>query len=193
MGAYDQDGVYGEVAARHPDAAVIVPPRSSGVPSETAENAPTPRDRHLQAIAEHGRMGWQKASGYGLRWAKRRKSRPFACAAAGRLTVERRSSRGRHQLCQSARRGYGSCSLAWRQSAACKNGRASLWQANLRDADLSYAGLQKAKLDHADLSGANLDNADLTGASLWGARLSGTRLEHAVGITDDQLKNAQRA
>jgi hypothetical protein len=44
-GAYDQDGVYGEVAARHPDAAVIVPPRSSAVPSETAENAPTPRDR----------------------------------------------------------------------------------------------------------------------------------------------------
>ena len=66
-GAYDQDGVYGEVAARHPGAAVIVPPRSSGVPSETAENVPTPRDRHLQAIAEHGRMGWQKASGYNWR------------------------------------------------------------------------------------------------------------------------------
>ena len=66
-GAYDQDGVYREVAARHPDAAVIVPPRSSAVPSETAENAPTPRDRHLQAIAEHGRMGWQKASGYNWR------------------------------------------------------------------------------------------------------------------------------
>ena len=66
-GAYDQDGVYGEVAARHPDAAVIVPPRSSAVLSETAENAPTPRDRHLQAIAEHGRMSWQKASGYNWR------------------------------------------------------------------------------------------------------------------------------
>src|SRR5205807_2417512 len=66
-GAYDQDGVYGEVAARHPDAAVIVPPRSSAVPSETAQNAPTPRDRHLQAIDEHGRMGWQKASGYNWR------------------------------------------------------------------------------------------------------------------------------
>ena len=66
-GAYDQGGVYGEVAARHPDAAVIVPPRSSGVPSEAAENAPTPRDRHLQAIAEQGRMGWQKASGYNWR------------------------------------------------------------------------------------------------------------------------------
>src|SRR6202040_405502 len=66
-GAYDQDGVYGAIAERHPDAAVIVPPRSSGVPSETAENVPTPRDRHLQAIAEHGRMGWQKASGYNWR------------------------------------------------------------------------------------------------------------------------------
>jgi len=56
-----------DVAARHPEAAVIVPPRSSAVPSETAETAPTPRDRHLQAIAEHGRMGWQKASGYNWR------------------------------------------------------------------------------------------------------------------------------
>jgi hypothetical protein len=66
-GAYDQDGVYGEVAARHPEAAVVVPPRSSAVPSETAETKPTQRDRHLQAIAKHGRMGWQKASGYNWR------------------------------------------------------------------------------------------------------------------------------
>ena len=66
-GAYDQDGVYRAVAARHPEAAVIVPPRSNAVPSETAETAPTPRDRHLQAIAEHGRMSWQKASGYNWR------------------------------------------------------------------------------------------------------------------------------
>ena len=66
-GAYDQDGVYSAVAARHPEAAVIVPPRSNAVPSETADTAPTPRDRHLQAIAEHGRMGWQKASGYNWR------------------------------------------------------------------------------------------------------------------------------
>lgn len=63
-GAYDQDGVYGEIAERHPDAAVIVPPHSSAVPSKTAETAPTQRDRHLQLIAERGRMGWQKASGY---------------------------------------------------------------------------------------------------------------------------------
>ena len=46
---------------------VIVPPRSSAVPSETADTAPTQRDQHLQLIAEHGRMGWQKASGYNWR------------------------------------------------------------------------------------------------------------------------------
>ena len=34
------------------------------MPSGLAETAPTQRDRHLKAIAEHGRMGWQKASGY---------------------------------------------------------------------------------------------------------------------------------
>ena len=51
-----------------PDALlVIVPPRSSAVPSETAETAPTQRDRHLQLIAECGRIGWQKASGYNWR------------------------------------------------------------------------------------------------------------------------------
>src|SRR3954453_2499989 len=66
-GAYDQEGVAAAVAARHPEAAVIVPPRSTAVPSDTAETAPTQRDQHLQAIAEMGRMGWQKASGYNIR------------------------------------------------------------------------------------------------------------------------------
>jgi hypothetical protein len=63
-GAYDQEGVYASVAERHPDAAVIVPPRATAVPSDTAATAPTQRDRHLQHIVEHGRMAWQKASGY---------------------------------------------------------------------------------------------------------------------------------
>jgi uncharacterized protein YjbI with pentapeptide repeats len=48
------------------------------------------------------------------------------------------------------------------------------------------------KLDHADLSGANLRNAHLTGASLWGALLSRAPFENAIGITDEQLKNARR-
>ena len=51
-GAYDREGVYASVAARHPEAAVIVPPRSTAVPSDTAEK---------------GRMGWQRASGYNIR------------------------------------------------------------------------------------------------------------------------------
>src|SRR4051795_10436806 len=63
-GAYDQDGVYASVSGRHPTAATIVPPRSTAVPSQTAGSEPTQRDRHLQLIAEQGRMGWQKASGY---------------------------------------------------------------------------------------------------------------------------------
>ncbi len=66
-GAYDQDGVYASVAERHPAAAVIVPPRSTAVPSQTVATAPTRRDRHLQCIAEHGRMGWQRASGHNWR------------------------------------------------------------------------------------------------------------------------------
>jgi hypothetical protein len=63
-GAYDQAGIYGIVAERHPDADVIVPPRSTAVLSDDMETAPTQRDRHLQSIAEHGRIGWQKRSGY---------------------------------------------------------------------------------------------------------------------------------
>jgi Transposase DDE domain len=66
-GAYDRGDVYAQVAARHPEAAVIIPPRASAVPSEAAETAPTQRDRHLRGIAERGRMGWQKASGYNWR------------------------------------------------------------------------------------------------------------------------------
>jgi Transposase DDE domain len=66
-GAYDQAGVYASVAERHPEAAVVVPPRRGAVPSEMAATAPTQRDRHIQVIAEHGRMGWQKRSGYNRR------------------------------------------------------------------------------------------------------------------------------
>jgi hypothetical protein len=46
---------------------VIVPPRSTAVLGDTAETAPTQRDRHLQCIAGYGRMGWQKRSGFNRR------------------------------------------------------------------------------------------------------------------------------
>jgi transposase len=66
-GAYDGEPVYRTIAERAPAAAVIIPPRSTAVPSNTAETAPTQRDRHLQMIQEHGRLGWQKAVHYGCR------------------------------------------------------------------------------------------------------------------------------
>ena len=52
-GAYDQDAVTASVAERHPEAAIIVPPRSNAVPSETAATAPTQRDRSSTSIKRH--------------------------------------------------------------------------------------------------------------------------------------------
>ncbi|QRM35675.1 IS5 family transposase [Microvirga sp. VF16] len=63
-GAYDQEGIYSTVTQRHPEADLIVPPRATAVLSDDVESTPTQRDRHLQSIAEHGRIGWQKRSGY---------------------------------------------------------------------------------------------------------------------------------
>ena len=66
-GAYDRDDVYAAVAARSPRAAVVIPPRSSAVVSASENAKPTPRDAHIAAIAAHGRMGWQRRSGYNWR------------------------------------------------------------------------------------------------------------------------------
>jgi hypothetical protein len=66
-GAYDQDRVYDDVAEHSAEAAVVVPPRSTAVLSASAETDPTQRDRHIQAIAEQGRMSWQRTSGYNAR------------------------------------------------------------------------------------------------------------------------------
>jgi hypothetical protein len=63
-GAYDGEAVYDAVAERHPKAAIIIPPRSTAVSGETTT---TQRDRHLAEIAKHGRMGWQRRSGYNRR------------------------------------------------------------------------------------------------------------------------------
>ena len=68
-GAYDGEPVYRAVSERQPDppAAVIIPPRATAVPSPMADTAPTQRDQHLRMIRDRGRMGWQKAVGYGKR------------------------------------------------------------------------------------------------------------------------------
>src|SRR5690349_9267496 len=63
-GAYDGAAVYEAVAERHPEAAVIIPPKSNAV---TDEATTTQRNAHVAAIAKHGRMGWQRRSGYNRR------------------------------------------------------------------------------------------------------------------------------
>lgn len=65
-GAYDRTEVYAAMAARH-SAAVVAPPRTNAVLSATAPTAPTQRDRHIQVIAQTGRIAWQRASGYNER------------------------------------------------------------------------------------------------------------------------------
>ena len=66
-GAYDGDPTYQTILDRHPDAEVVIPPRSNAVLSDTAETDPTQRDRHIEMLAKKGRMGWQKTVGYGKR------------------------------------------------------------------------------------------------------------------------------
>jgi hypothetical protein len=63
-GAYDSAVVYEAVAERHPEAAVIIPPRWTAVPDQAMA---TQRNAHVAAIAKHGRMGWQRRSGYNRR------------------------------------------------------------------------------------------------------------------------------
>ncbi len=68
-GAYDGEPVYRAVGERQPDppVAVVIPPRATAAPSTEAETAPSQRDQHLRLIRERGRLGWQRAVGYGRR------------------------------------------------------------------------------------------------------------------------------
>jgi len=66
-GAYDRAATYDAILARNPSARFIVPPCKGSVPGPTATISPTQRDLHVLAVDEHGRMNWQKASGYNTR------------------------------------------------------------------------------------------------------------------------------
>ena len=68
-GADDGEPVYRAVAEHQPDppVAVVIPPRSTAVPSSDAGTTPSQRDQHIHMIQGKGRMAWQKAVGYGRR------------------------------------------------------------------------------------------------------------------------------
>ena len=59
-GAYDGNPVYRAISERQadPSVPVIIPPRSTAVPSTTAGTAPSQRDQHIQMIGDKGRIGW---------------------------------------------------------------------------------------------------------------------------------------
>jgi len=65
-GAYDGVPTYQTVAAYGDGIEVVIPPRSTAVPSGDP-GVPTQRDRHLEMIAEQGRLSWQVATDYGQR------------------------------------------------------------------------------------------------------------------------------
>jgi hypothetical protein len=68
-GAYDRDPVYRAAAARQVGSPpeVVIPPRADAVLGTADPDQQTPRDRHVQLMAERGRIGWQRATGYGKR------------------------------------------------------------------------------------------------------------------------------
>jgi hypothetical protein len=68
-GAYDGEPVYQAAAARQPGPPpdVVIPPRASAVPSTADLDKQSLRDCHIRLMAERGRMGWQRATGYGRR------------------------------------------------------------------------------------------------------------------------------
>ena len=66
-GAYDWTCVLEGVLARNPNANFIVPPCKGAVTGPTAATSPTQRDQHVLAVDAHGRMNWQKTTGYNRR------------------------------------------------------------------------------------------------------------------------------
>jgi hypothetical protein len=66
-GTYDRAHVLDAVLARNPAVRFIVLPCKGAVLRLTARTAPTQRDSHIRSINEHGRMNWQKTSGYNRR------------------------------------------------------------------------------------------------------------------------------
>jgi len=68
-GAYDREPVHQAAAPRQSGSPIklVIPPRADAVLTTPDPNQQSPRDRHVQPMAERGRIGWQRATGYGRR------------------------------------------------------------------------------------------------------------------------------
>ena len=63
-GAYDGEPVSQAILVKQPDALVVIPPHTTAVCSVACN---TQRDRHIQTVAQQGRIAWQRITGYNLR------------------------------------------------------------------------------------------------------------------------------
>jgi hypothetical protein len=69
-GAYDGAPVYAAIRAARPQRSppkVVIPPAARSVLTPGTPHGGSERERHAAKIGAHGRMAWQKASGYGRR------------------------------------------------------------------------------------------------------------------------------
>ena len=71
-GAYDGAPTYETIAAHGDDIEVVIPPHSTAAASG-ATGPPTQRDLHVAMVTEHGRLGWQAATGYGTLFRRSRR------------------------------------------------------------------------------------------------------------------------
>ncbi len=62
--AYDGDPVYTQILQQQPNANIVIPPPKNAVPNTSAQPI---RNRHVEAINNHGRIAWQKQTNYGFR------------------------------------------------------------------------------------------------------------------------------
>ena len=89
-GAYDRSHVLDTVLTKNPTVKFIVPPCKGAMLGSTATTAPTQRNLHIRSINEHGRMNWQKASGYNRRPTKeQRNDRALASCGTAQDVIAR--------------------------------------------------------------------------------------------------------
>ena len=63
-GAYDGDPLYQSILEKEPEAQVVIPPHKDAILSKQGDSQ---RDGHIRALEAHGRMNWQRRTGYNQR------------------------------------------------------------------------------------------------------------------------------
>ena len=81
-GAYDEAPVYDAVINHSPAVDVVVPPRSNAV---LTDKAAVLRNRKIQEIKDHGRIGWQKTRQYGRRNLSKLGIQRYQCILGGSM------------------------------------------------------------------------------------------------------------